>query len=495
MPVEVKHKDLEKVSRKYVIIDDVLGGADAVKAKSTTYLPPPSGVTYDAARSDDRYRSYLMRSVFYAVAYHTLAGFVGEIFLTAPAIKLPSGLEGLADDATGDGVSLAQLAKKACDYNLSKGRSGIFVDFPARDAAQIPDSVEPVTKAEAPELMPILTVYDGAKIINWRKKRFGSKTLVTLVVLEEEYDAQTDEFGGEKKKRHRVLRLSDDRKYSVQLYEKGTPGNPFFPTKGDGTPFDYIPFLFMGSETNDDSVDYPPLYDLCDLNLAHYRNSADYEEAAFLVGQPTLVVSGLTEQWAQQYFSSGIGLGSRAALPLPVGASADLLMVTETTMVKEAMEHKERQMASLGAKLTEQKTVQRTATETAVDAVSEKSILSTVADNTSQAFLEALKCAADFVGATITNDTLEFKLNNEFSINLSTPEAVNTAITLWQGNAISRTEMRNVARQAGYATQTDEDAKEEIDKQLDEGLDREVKRMEQLTPEDDDEPGKVPSTE
>lgn len=490
MPVHQKHKDLETVWKKYVIIDDVLAGSDRVKGKLGVYLPPPNGIGLNELATDSRYYAYNLRAVFYAVAFHTLKGFVGEIFITAPAVKVPPQLEGVVKDATGDGVSLTQLAKKATGYALSKGRAGLFVDFPARNTAdtvaqngkQGSDEPTPVTVAEAGDLMPVFTVYDGMKIINWRVKKFGSKTKLCLVVLEEEYYTDTDEFGGTKRIRHRVLRLSDDERYSVQLYEEKKAGAVFWPTKGSGENFDYIPFMFIGSDTNDASVDYPPLYDLCDLNLAHYRNSADYEEAAFLCGQPTPVFSGLTEAWVDKYFGNGITLGSRAAVPLPEGASAELLSVTETTMAKEAMEHKERQMASLGAKLAEQKTVQRTATETAVDAVSEKSTLATVADNVSQAFYEGLRCAADYINAAVDDTNTEFKLNNEFSINLSTPEAVTTAVTNWQANALSFTEMRMVLRQAGYATQTDEDAKKEIDKASDEALDREVRAMEALTP-------------
>ncbi len=486
MPVESKHKDLKKMARKYVLIDDVLEGSERVKGKSVTYLPPPNGVDYKGAAKDDRYLAYLQRAVFYAVARHTLDGFAGEIFTSPPAVKLTPGVQALEIDASGDGVSLNQLAKKAVRFTLGFGRAGVFVDFPTRqtpDAAAIGegDAPAPVTLDQVGDNQPIITVYDALKIINWRTKRFGSKTLLCLVVLEEKYVAKDDGFEETEKKRYRVLRLSDDRKYSVQLYEDNVAREAIFPTKGDGANFDYIPFLFIGSETNDATVDYPPLFDLCDLNLAHYRNSADYEESAFLVGQPTPVFTGLTEQWVDKYFGDGIVFGSRTSIPLPTGATADLLTATENTMIKEAMDKKEQQMVALGAKLVENKSVQRTATEVGVDAVSEKSVLSTVADNVSQAFTQALICAADYVNG---QGEIEYKLNNEFSINLGTSEAANNAVSLWTQQAISFTEMRMVARKAGYATQPDAEAKKEIQTDGEAAIANEVSRMTALAEAD-----------
>jgi hypothetical protein len=59
------------------------------------------------------------------------------------------------------------------------------------------------------------------------------------------------------------------------------------PKRGDGEAWNYIPFTFVGSVNNDETPDLPPLYDLAVLNVAHYRNSADYEESCYMVGQPT----------------------------------------------------------------------------------------------------------------------------------------------------------------------------------------------------------------
>ena len=50
-------------------------------------------------------------------------------------------------------------------------------------------------------------------------------------------------------------------------------------------PWRVIPFQFLGSENNDTSIDDSPLYDMAEVNIGHYRNSADYEEAAYRSGE------------------------------------------------------------------------------------------------------------------------------------------------------------------------------------------------------------------
>ncbi|MBL1368232.1 DUF4055 domain-containing protein, partial [Acinetobacter baumannii] len=107
---------------------------------------------------------------------------------------------------------------------------------------------------------------------------------------------------------------------------------------------DEIPFMFVGSHNNDPEIDNPPMYDLAELNIAHYRNSADYEEAVYMMGQPTYWFSGLTKEWIKEVLGGKIQLGSVGGVLLPANSSAGLLQPTPNTMAKEAMDQKENQM-------------------------------------------------------------------------------------------------------------------------------------------------------
>lgn len=327
---------------------------------------------------------------------------------------------------------------------------------------------------EAGGIRPVIELYHPTQIINWRTRKIGALTVLSLVVLEEDVEKDDNDFTDTKVKQWRVLRLdAETNHYTVQVFQGTTAtdakaGDVISPTKSDGSTFNRIPFMFIGSENNDAAVNKPPMYDLADLNIAHYRNSADYEEASYVCGQPTPVVTGLTEAWAEKFFGKGIGLGSRAALPLPAGATAELLQPEPNTLPFEAMAHKERQMVAVGARLVEQKTVQRTATEAGLETAGEKSVLANVSDNVSLAFEWALGFAAEWEG--LGESKITFRVNKEFSVHFSSPEARQEAIKSWQAEAISFTEMRAALRKGGTATLPDEQARAEIQKDATSGV-------------------------
>lgn len=466
-------KELRDILPDYQMIDDVVAGARVVKSKAAKYLPIPNA--HDTSDENmARYHAYKTRAVFYGVTSRTLEGFIGEMFGRDPVMTTPKAMEPLVEDVNGEGVGLIQMAKETCRHVLSKGRAGLFVDYPdTGGGASAADK-------EALGIRPVINMYKPTQIINWRTRKLGALTVLSLVVLEEDVEPDNNNFADANLKQWRVLMLDPETlNYTVQLYQGKAVGGanrqvsysfvgqPVVPTDANGAPFKRIPFMFIGANNNDTRVDKPPMYDLADLNIAHYRNSADYEESCFICGQPTPVISGLNEAWVDKYFKGGVGLGSRAALPLPAGASAELLQAEPNTMPFEAMQHKERQMVAVGARLVEQASVQRTATEASSETESEKSTLASVSDNVSLAFEWALGFAAEWEG--LSEADITFRLNKEFSIHFSTPEARAEAIKAWQAEAISFTEMRAALRKGGTATLPDQQARDEIKKDADTG--------------------------
>lgn len=451
-----KRRELRDHEPDYKLIADCVAGERVVKAKGSTYLPMPNAAD-ESAENVARYTAYKKRAVFYNVTQRTLAGMVGEVFGRDPVQELPTRLDVVSEDADGSGLTLTQLAKRGVRYALSMGRGGLLADYPLTE--------EGVTRAdiEAGAVQPTLTVYDALHVINWRTVKRGNKTLLTMVVLWEEYDAEDDGFVVTRKDQYRVLRLVDG-VYTVEVYRDGAVFmGPVTPTDASGATFDYIPFTFIGAENNDAEVDHAPMYDLASINIAHYRNSADYEEGVYMVGQPTPVFAGLTEAWVDNVMKGTVALGSRGGVMLPEGGSAQLLQMEANTAAFEAMEHKEKQMVALGAKLVESKEVQRTATEANQDNASETSILADVAKNVSAAIKFGLEVCARFVGDE--NAEIVYELNTEFRIAQMTPQERAQVISEWQQGAITFGEMRASLRKSGVATLDDAEARETIDEE------------------------------
>lgn len=459
MPASSVKDELRKVLPQYEIISDCVAGEIQVKFRRDKYLPRPNASDV-STENQARYAAYLTRAVFYNVTKRTLGGLVGQVFSRDPIIEVPKSLEPIIEDATGLGMGMIQLAKLAAGYVVSKGRSGIFIDYP--------DTGGEVTRAELldGDIRPLFTVYQPERIINWRWVKRGGRHVLTLVVLQEDYVKSDDGFIETLGKQYRVLRLDASNEFTVTLYrdDNTDPFGPVVkPTDPTGKPFNEIPFSFIGSENNEPTIDQAPLYDLSSLNIAHYRNSADYEESCYISGQPTPYFTGLTEQWVKGILKGEVQLGSRAAIPLPVGSTAGIIQAQPNSLPIEAMKHKETQMVALGAKLVDPKSVPRTATEATIDQSYETSTLSASADNVSDAMTFALKWGARFSGED--ESKIQFTLNTEFDlIKLSANERA-SLIAEWQGQAITFAEMRANLRRAGIALVDDKEARETIKKE------------------------------
>lgn len=460
--------ELSRVLPRYLLVRDCV--EQKVKDKGNVYLPEPSNESDEDSRKE-RYAAYLMRAVFYAVTARTLLGMVGQVYASTVDIQLPEALSFMRDDATGSGLSLEQLSKDTLYDTMALGRAGSYVDYPATNGV--------VTKKQVNDgtVRPTITTYAPEAIINWREMRVGSKLVKTLVVLAELIDVE-GAYSIEQMRQYRELRLIDG-VYQIQLWRLTTTpsdggkttqhmlpyGDVITPTDSEGKPFDEIPFEFIGALNNDATIDAPPLYDLAELNIAHYRNSADYEESCYLVGQPTPWFSGLTEEWVENILHGRVLLGSRSAVLLPESSQAGLLQVQANTMPMEAMRHKEAQMVALGARLVENRTVRRTLGEVTQTNVAETSILASCANNVSAAYTKQLQRAARFVGAA--ENECGFTLPTDFAVTQMTVEARMQLIADMQAGTLSFTEVRSQLRKAGIATEDDAVAKAEITKDAD----------------------------
>lgn len=466
MSVNYVRKELQAIQKIYTLIRDCISGQFAVKGKGATYLPMPNAED-TSPENRARYNSYIERAVFYNVTARTLRGLVGQIFLHDPVVEVPILLQSVVDDANGEGVSLTQIAKRTVQQVLAYGRSGLFVDYPATagGASRL--------ELEQGYIRPTIEGYAPWDIINWRTISRGAKEVLSLIVLRESYVEKDDGFEETLGIRYRVLRLGQsvgnpffaeyNDFYTVELWQsaEGKLGiaESYQPTDANGNLFNELPFTFVGAENNDSEIDNTPLCDIANLNIAHYRNSADYEESCFVVGQPTLAATGLTEEWVKNVLGGKLNFGSRGGISLPAGGDLKLLQAESNTMVFEAMELKERQMVALGAKLVEQKTVQRTATEANLEQASENSTLASSAKNVSAAYEWALGKCAEFTGAT---GPIKFELNTDFDLSAMSATDRAEVIKSWQAGAITFGEMRSVMKKAGIATEEDDVAKEEI---------------------------------
>lgn len=459
--VSVTRTEFDELMPRWEVIRDCIAGEDNIKDKGSKYLPIPNSAD-TSEENRKRYTEYVERAVFYNVTGRTKSGLQGQVYRKDPIYDIPPELEQLFWDLDGGGVGLIQQSFRTLGQVLAFGRSALWVDYPNVQGG--------VSRAEQlnGSIRPTIIRHDPWDVVNWRTRKIGGVHKLSLVVIHELYVTDDDGFEEEFDHMWRVLRLDSQNLYVVEEYvykkeiEDYEAIREYFPTDAGGRRLDFIPFTFVGSVNNDPTPDDPPMYDIARLNIAHYRNSACYEESVFLVGQPTPYLSGLTQEWVTDVLKGRVLLGSRAAIPLPENGTAGLLQVAPNTMPKEAMDAKERQMLALGAKLVETaQSVARTATEVAIKDFGEHSILTMVSRNVSEAYEQCLEYAFRFVsGGTIPD--IRFRLNRDFELSRLNANEIAQIIASWQAGAIVKEEMRDNLRRGGIATLPDDDYEEAL---------------------------------
>jgi len=458
MPVDNEHPEYAKYLAMWTRTRDAVRGAIAVKDKKHVYLPVPDNDSGDERKGTEtvRYRQYIKRAVFTNFTGRTKNALAGAAFRKNPQLDMPTGLEYLINDATGDGLSLAQLAKDELSNLLETGRCGFLVDYPQAGDNLTAEQVSML------ELRAAIIPYTAEQIINWKTEVMRGRKMLVSCTLAENYYNPADEFDHSTEVQYRVLRLRDDG-YTQQLYREGEPfTEEFYPRMSDGSTWSFIPFQFVGAQNNDASMDDAPLSDIADVNMAHYRNSADYEESCFLVGQPSLFIThSLSPDQFAEYNPQGIKLGSRVGHVLGETGSASLLQANPNQLVLEAMRLKENQMVMIGARIITDRTANETAEGARIRFASENSVLGDIVGNLSEAILQCIKWVGMFMG--VDAEDAMFKINDEFYDKSVDPQMIMSMIQLLDRQIIAEADIFGRLKAAGVVEpeRTLEEIKEE----------------------------------
>ena len=457
MPVDTTNPTYDIYKNEWIKTRDACKGSVAVKSKKSQYLPVPDAETNPMGIDSIRYKQYLNRAVFTNYTGRTKNALVGAAFRKTPIIELPDGLEYLIDDATGDGLSLEQLAKDELNNLLETGRSLLLVDYPQTEEGMSSEQVSILN------LTASIIPYKAEAVINWKTDVIAGRNMLTLIVLEEPYLENSDEFSHESKMQYRVLRLKEEG-YCQQIYRDNEPyTEEFYPRKSDGSVFDYIPVTFVGSQNNDSTIDNAPLSDIADVNMAHYKNSADYEESCFITGQPTLFIThSLTQEQWNEYNPKGIKIGSRAGHVLGDTGSANLLQANPNNLVMEAMKAKEQQMVAIGARIITDRGGNETAEGARIRFASENSVLGDIVGNLSSAIKSCIYWVGEFMG--VDTDECVFIINREFYDKMVDPQTIMSLVTLLDRQIVSSQDIFDRLKAGGLidAERKLEDVQDEI---------------------------------
>lgn len=428
--VDTIHPDYKKACERWCLIRDIVNNT----AKKRIYCP--------STNDDLRNTQYKENAVLTNFTNLTKTGLTGLVFRKAPEVILPPELEYLKEDCTGSGINLIQFAQKQIGELLQTGRNGLLVDY--------------YNDGNIAYLKP----YIAETIINWKTKIVNGRCVLSLVVLiEQQLINKDDLFAQDMEIQYRVLLLNNNNIYEQMVFNKNLqPINRITPVNYNRQPFNYIPFVFIGSENNDWEIDPQPLYDMARLNLQHYRNSADYEESIFICGQPFPVfnVGYMSIDEFNIANPGGVEWGSRKGLIVNAEGGGNLLQANPNQLVAQAMKEKLDQAAAIGARLIEQSGGRETAEAAKIRYGSQHSSLYTIALNESWGITTALKMLCEFMNAS--PDDVYFELNSQFYEEGADPNLIASQIMLLDRGVISKEEIRNYGRLTGLIDQETTDA-------------------------------------
>lgn len=424
---------------------DAAEGEDSIKTgpdSGREYLPQLTG--QDLAE----YSNYKKRATFFGATKRTVEGIAGAVFRKDPTLEWPDQSRDMLESIGVGKESIFVVAQRVFSSILAIGRVGLLVD------------IKPNAMINEP---PQWAIYGAASIINWRCNEYGE---LVLVILKEEINEpkRDDPYEYEEVTQYRELFLSGNEvtasdgsiaregTYVQRLWRKPAGSDHFVVVDTivpvvRGKQLTEIPFVFFNARDAAPRITLPPILDVVNLNIAHYRNSADYEHGLHYTGIPTACVAGFNVTSEEK-----LKIGSETAwISEDPSAKAWFLEFTGAGLgsLKEAMQDKEAQMAVLGARLLEEpKRAVESADTHKIRRSGEDGVTSNIAKTVSKGMTRCLEITARWLG--ISQD-VSIELNTDLLDVRLTAQEMTALLALLQAGTISySTFFFNLQRSGAY---------------------------------------------
>jgi len=413
MSIENTHPDYDAIADDLRQMRDTHAGQRTVKAAAGLYLPATAAQVLDGAANAiepgySAYKSYLSRAIFPEHVEEALRTMVGILNREPAEISVPARLEGILENCTRQNESIHQLIRRIHEAQLLYGRLGLMLD--------VDDSN-----------LPHIVTYSAESMINWddaRAYEAGRDQLSFVVTAEDAWVRGAEgnsTFDWNVETRYRAIYLNENGQYATFTEQEGTQSPEVVPTFG-GKPLDFVPFTFIGAN---DLIATPgpiPLLGISNAALAIYRGEADFRQTLHMLGQDTLVMTGVAPGTDLDE-DEPTRIGSGAKIELPEGGDAKFIGISSAGLPEQrrALEDDYKRSIAMGSRLLENTTSQAESGEALRIRVAAKTTTLHSVAMTSAAGLERiLKQMAVWVGA----DPSEVRVspNTDFVEDAASPE-------------------------------------------------------------------------
>ncbi len=408
----VRHASYTAFSATWKKCRDVYSGEDVVKNNGVTYLPKLDRQT------DAQYDAYVARSRFYNAFRKTVKGHVGLGLRKPVIIEASDSMDEINNNIDRQGSDVRAHIRSAVEQVLVSGRAGTLVDFTTVDSS--------ATMADIKNDRPYWVLYNAEDILDWDYEDGN----ITRLVLRE-FRQTSEAFATEDDRYlYRVCKIEEGR-YIQEVYIGMDTVPEVKEILVQGKSINFIPFAFHQASFGD-GIGEPPLLDLANLCLSHYRLKADHMHALHFVALPTPYVTGVDVDSAP----TQIGPEAMWAITNP-DAKVGMLEFTGNGVgaIKEELVSMEDQMAILGSRILLPDLAENTATAAKLRSMSETSDLATIIIIQTMQFNRLYAFTALWAGSS--DETL-ITLDTNFLPKEMDPQMLTAMVGAWQASVFDR---------------------------------------------------------
>jgi len=423
MPVNTPHADYTANILKWQRCRDAYEGEDAIKARNETYLPKLSSMLNAA---DPKYIAYKERAMFMSATTRTVEGLVGMCIRKPIDVTIPDKFKYLTDDITDTGINLTNFIKNILSEVTLTARAGLLVD-----------------RSSDADGRPYVVLYSAEHVLNWRFNDAGFLSLLVLQETRAEVDPK-DVFKVNEKIVYRHLYLDDEGYYQISIWQEDpAKKGEFIETRLDtptlrGNPMTEIPFIFVSPQGTDPSIEKPPLLDMINVNISHYRTSADLEHGRHFTALPTPYIFGVDLTEDENGNKPQINIGSETAVVSEnAGGTAGYMEFTGQGLsaLERAMDEKAGYMIVLGATILQtQKKGVESADTARLNKSSETSTMVSIVFAVEDAVKQALELMVAWENAVAT---IDIEINKDLLDQVIDYQTITALLGAWQQGAIS----------------------------------------------------------
>ncbi len=457
------HPAYSKSAYNWMICRDSIDGESAIKMKNELYLPMPAAMSLPQAsenpsstqnnaalfgelsgfsnpnfHTNKAYSAYLTRAQFPELASFILRGLMGLALSDEPTIKLPKNMEYLLTSASLTGQTLVEYYSYVLTEVMTTGRILSVLD--------VNDKTNQI----------VFVPYVTESVPNWkvdRAQNSAAKKPLSVVVSESRAKSNdvTNYSTDEEVYSIKILYQDENDNFSIKTKEKesdiGVDTSPNF----RGKLFNGMPMKMYGPIENNFKVQAPPLYGVASSSVQIYMKYADLSNSEFMSCSPTLVISGVADDFSPQ------AIGSTVALILPDSDAKAYFTTTDTSALTHVMSHitdlYEQAIYSGAQLLDSSKKAAESAETVRLKQSGSGATLASVVRNVAKGIEEQLKDIAIWMGEN--PDEVSFLPITEFMSPALTAAEQRELVKSWVDGAISHFTLLDNFRRAGVLQEGD----------------------------------------